>query len=468
MLRSKGIVLAISVCMCLLLLSEASAQNQRASSGTPQLDQELEAVLRSIGFTGRIESTLEQRLNRRIDRSLAEVGRMLWFDTLIGLNNDNTCAGCHSPTNGFGDTQSIAIGIQNNGIVGPHRTGPRNMRRSPMVINSAFFPKLMWNSRFAALSGNPFDNSQGFQFPPPESLSLSDKPHLLAAQAFIPPTERIEVAGFDFSGDSTAIRAEVLKRINLSPAYRKLFGKVFPQVKDGALVTFDMFGEAIAEFEFTLMFADAPVDRFARGERNAMTDGEKRGALLFFGSAGCVVCHSVSGQSNEMFSDFKDHVIGVPQIVPQITNTIFDGTSTNEDFGLEQITGNPQDRYKFRTSPLRNIALQPAFMHNGAFTHLEDAVRHHLDVVASARRYSPVSQTLAADLLGPSGPIEPVLTCIDPLLSTPIRLTDEQFEQLVAFVRNALLDPRAKPEHLRQLVPRSLPSGRSPLTFEFP
>ena len=55
-----------------------------------------------------------------------------------------------------------------------------------------------------------------------------------------------------------------------------------------------------------------------------------------------------------MFSDFQDHVIGVPQIAPQVTNNQFDGPGANEDFGLEQITGDPADRYKFRTSPLRN------------------------------------------------------------------------------------------------------------------
>src|SRR6185295_9859391 len=106
---------------------------------------------------------------------------------------------CLSPTRGFGDTQSIAIGIENNGIVGPDRTGPRNQRRTPMAINTAFFPNLMWNSRFIALSNDPFDNSAGFQFPLPEGLLLSDLPHLLAAQAFIPPTERNEVAGFVFT-----------------------------------------------------------------------------------------------------------------------------------------------------------------------------------------------------------------------------------------------------------------------------
>ena len=201
--RVKGIVGFAVVWVVLLYTSMAAAHARRAPTES-RLDRELAAVLRTAGFTGRIEATLEGRIGRRIDPQLADLGRMLWFDTITGLNNDNTCAGCHSPTNGFGDTQSIAIGIDNNGVVGPHRAGPRNMRRTPMVINTAFFPKLMWNSRFAALSGNPFDNSAGFLFPPPEGLSLSHQPHLLVAQAFIPPTERTEVAGFDFPGDNDA------------------------------------------------------------------------------------------------------------------------------------------------------------------------------------------------------------------------------------------------------------------------
>ncbi len=289
--------------------------------------------------------------------------------------------------------------------------------------------------------------------------------HLLVAQAFIPPTERTEVAGFDFPGDNDAIRAEVLRRLNGIPEYRRLFGQVFPAVKRGAPITFDMFGAAIAEFEFSLTFANAPIDRFARGERNAMTDAQKRGALLFFGEAGCVRYHSVAGESNEMFSDFREHVIGVPQIAPLVTNNAFDGPGANEDFGREQFTGDPADRYGFRTSPLRNVAVQPTFMHDGAFTSLEAAIRHHLDVFASARGYDPTAQGLSLDLSGPVGPVEPILARVDPLLAAPISLTDEQFDDLVAFVRYGLLDPRTRPDNLRKLVPKRVPSGRPTLVF---
>jgi cytochrome c peroxidase len=431
------------------------------------LDQQLSARLAELGFTGNIESTLEQRLGRRIDTKLANLGNLLWFDTIGGLNNDNTCAGCHSPTNGFGDTQSIAIGIDNNGFVGPHRLGPRNQRRSPMVINTAFFPTLMWNSRFASLSGNPFDNSAGFTFPAPEGNSLSYLPQLLVAQAFIPPTERVEAAGFVFPGDNFDIRAEVINRLNQTAAYRKQFGEVFPAVKRGAPITYEMFARAIAEFEFTLVFANAPIDRYARGQRNVLTTDQKQGALLFFGSAGCVQCHQVSGKSNEMFSDFDQHVLAVPQVVPAVSNMIFDGPGQNEDFGLEQLSGNSNDRYKFRTSPLRNVALQPTFFHNGAFTRLDDAIRHHLNVTESVNSYSPAMAGLAPDLLGPIAPMGPALARLDPLVAQPTSLTNDQFRQLVDFVRNGLLDPRAKPEHLKMLVPKSVPSGRPVLNFEF-
>jgi cytochrome c peroxidase len=436
------------------------------SVATDDLDAELRTRLAAHGFTGRVGATLEARLGRRVDPRLADIGRQLWFDPITALNDDNACAGCHSPANGFGDTQSIAIGIGNNGIVGPERRGPRNQRRSPMVLNAAFYPTLMWNSRFRARSGNPFDNRGGFQFPAPEGITLSHLPHLLAAQAFIPPTERVEAAGFDFPGDNDALRAEVLRRLNAVADYRRRFGQVFPDVRAGAPITFEHFGHAVAEFQFTLVFADAPLDRYARGHAHALSDGQKRGAVLFFGRAGCAGCHQVGGASNEMFSDFREHVIGVPQVAPAHSNMVFDGPSANEDFGLEQVTGDAADRYAFRTSPLRNVALQPAFMHNGAFLRLEDAIRHHLDVVASATNYSPVQ--LAPDLRGPTGPIAPVLERLDPRLATPITLTDAEFTDLVDFVRHGLLDPAARPERLRRLVPEKLPSGRPALRFDFP
>lgn len=472
-----------------------------ASGGANELDRLLAAVLRQAGFTGTVESTLPARLGRPVDPRLADLGRLLFFDTAGGLHNDNTCAGCHAPASGFGDTQSIAIGIQSNQIVGPGRVGPRNQRRTPSVVNTAFYRNLMWNGRFSAASDNPFDNSLGFIFPPPEGVTRFPAfdpivTHLLIAQAHIPPTELVEVAGFtgtrgtigprfdqfddglggvvpppDASGfRNEPIRQQVLARLNASAEYRRRFGVLFAPVAAGAPIDFTMFGRAIAEFEFTLVRANAPIDRYARGDTSALSESEKRGALLFFGKARCVACHAVAGTSNEMFSDFKMHVIGVPQIAPRfglgLGNVIFDGPGEDEDFGLEQITGSSADRYHFRTSPLRNAALQPAFFHNGSFTRIEDAIRHHLDVFNSARSYDPKRAGVADDLRQRRGPTEPVLALADPLLATPIELTQSEFDNLVSFVRDGLLDERARPREFCSLVPSSVPSGRPMLKFE--
>jgi hypothetical protein len=149
-------------------LPPGGATAQAAGNTASDLDQTLSAVLKRAGFTGTVESSLPARLGRPVDSRLADLGRVLFFDSLAALHDDNSCAGCHAPATGLGDSQSIAIGIQSNQVVGRHRVGPRNQRRTPTVVNAAFYPNLMWNGRFSAPSADPFDNSQGFAFPLPE------------------------------------------------------------------------------------------------------------------------------------------------------------------------------------------------------------------------------------------------------------------------------------------------------------
>jgi cytochrome c peroxidase len=461
------------------------------------LDATLRFVLRRAGFTGRIQASLPFRLGRPLSRARIEAGRALFFDKIVNLGDDNTCAGCHSPTNGFGDSQRIAIGVQNNNVVGPHRSGPRNQRRSPMVGNAIFYPALMWTPRFFALSGNPFFSPQGFQFPPPENV-VTGEPTLLAAQGALPATELVEAAGFRGIADNPGpfterhfvfdngegeplpapdetgfhnfpIQAKVQERLNAIPEYLELFGRAFnrgvPLPPGG--ITISMRRRAVAEFQASLVAANAPLDRFARGADHAMTEGQKRGALLFFGKARCVSCHAVAGNANEMFSDFKAHRIGGPQVCPTFGvgtgNVIFDGPGEDEDFGFQQTTGDPADRYTFRTAPLRNLKVAPGFFHNGAFGTLEAAIAHHLDVVRSLRNYDPRRNALPRDLdVTPSDGI--LAAGIDPLLRRPISLTAREFRDLVEFVRDGLFDPRVL-TYCRE-VPDSVPSGMALQLFE--
>jgi len=499
---SRRALTAMSLaCAALLCGAAPSLPAAEAEAQAETLDQQLKDVLAANGFTGNIQGSVEQRLGRPINQQLQNLGRQLFFDPIHALHDDNSCAGCHDPAAGFGDSQAIAIGVQNKRmIVGATRDGPRNQRRSPTIINTIFYPALMWDGRFFARSHDPFDNSQGFDFPPPEGKKKfppgdPDVTFLAIAQAHMPSTQLMELAGFtgtrgtlghrwnqfdDGLGDpvpppnasgyrNDRIRAAVEDRVNAVGNYRDRFGAIFADVAAGGPITFTMVAQAIGEWEATLVRANAPLDRFARGTLDAMTERQKKGALLFFGKAGCVDCHATKGNANQMFSDFKGHNIGVPQIAPLFGvdkgNFLFDGPGHNEDHGLEQVTQDKNDRYKFRTAPLRNLAMQPRFFHNGSFTSLSAAIRHHLDVKQSARNYDPALNGVPEDLRQNMGPIQPVLSRLDPLVVHPILLTDAEFDQLLAFVRDALLDPKDTLADNCRRIPARLPSGMTPMQF---
>jgi cytochrome c peroxidase len=177
-----------------------------------------------------------------------------------------------------------------------------------------------------------------------------------------------------------------------------------------------------------------------------------------------------------MFSDFASHVAGIPLIAPKFGKTtgnvpFRDATGEftpdgNLDFGLTDLTSSPADAYKFRTSPLRNVGVQPTFFHNGAFTKLDAAIRYHLNATEGAKTYSPLNAGVAADLTRNTGPIALVIARLDPALKTPVVLSNAEFTDLVAFVRDSLLDDRARPENLSRLIPAVVPSRLPLQTFE--
>lgn len=509
------------------------------SSSDHQLNNDLIHQLKQAGFTGKIQASLEKHLGRPINPDLALLGKNLFFDTVLSLGNDNNCSGCHSPLTGFSDSQPMSIGVENNGIVGPGRSGPRNQRRAPQVINAAYFPSLMWNARISSISHNAFDVSEGVRVPfflggttvwKPDAPSiygtLFDKDitkTLLGVHANFPGTETIEVAGHavddpdnldsrlyypphmtssglmsdtvpeaiagpngtpvDSIDRGYSIRSKVLDRINAVPTYVDNFSAIYPSAANGN-ISFAQIAAAIAEFENTLTFADAPLDQFARGQVDAMTDAQKRGAVLFFGKADCVACHSVAGESNEMFSDFQSHVAGIPQVAPVSFglkpggnpqnpkdfegNFEFSGPNHDEDFGREELTNDPMDRYAFRTAPLRNIGRQAAFFHNGAFTNLREALKYHLNTKKMASSYDAAAAGLPDDLTKRLGPIDPILKRLDPRIVAmgKQRLSQQEFDDLYVFVNEGLMDMRALPENLVALIPKELPSGRKVLTFQ--
>jgi len=125
-------------CAALMCGAAASLPAAEPDVNDETLNRQLKDVLAANSFTSNIQSSVEQRLGRPIDQQLQNLGRQLFFDPIHALHDDNSCAGCHDPAAGFGDSQAIAIGVQNEKmIVGTRRDGPRHQRRAPTIINAA-------------------------------------------------------------------------------------------------------------------------------------------------------------------------------------------------------------------------------------------------------------------------------------------------------------------------------------------
>lgn len=132
------------------------------------------------------------------------------------------------------------------------------------------------------------------------------------------------------------------------PGYVTEFKNVF-----GTEPNRDGIAKALAAFQRTLLTEPSPFDRYLAGEKDALSDDAKKGFELFQGAAGCVRCHH-----GPLLSDGEFYRLGV----------------LSEDEGRAKVTEKKEDRYRFRTPSLRNIAQTGPYMHNGSLKTLDDVV----------------------------------------------------------------------------------------------
>ena len=122
--------------------------------------------------------------------------------------------------------------------------------------------------------------------------------------------------------------------------------------------------DALAAYQRTLITPGARFDRYLRGERAALNDQEKRGYAAFK-RYGCIACHQGVNVGANMLATF-----GV------MADYFADrGNPTNADLGYMNVTGDEQDRYRFKVPSLRNVALTAPYFHDGSVATLEEAVR---------------------------------------------------------------------------------------------
>ncbi len=409
------------------------------------------------------------------DPQLEELGRLLFFDKILSGNQNISCATCHHSLTGTTDFLSLPVGEGGLGLgpardtgAGPELVPERVPRNAPAVFNlGALEVDTMFHD--GRIQKDP---SQPSGFLNPAGDDLPDGfVHVLEVQAMFPVTSGTEMAGQAGEnpiGDAAdagnlagpgGVWEQLAERLRAVPEYADRFEAVFDDVQQPEDITYAHAARAIAAFESgAWRFDDTPFDRYLRGDKRALSKRQKRGMALFYGEAKCFKCHA-----GALLSDQEFHALGVPQIGPGKGDDEPGYDDGLADFGRERVTLDPADRYRFRTPPLRNVALSGPWGHDGAYDDLEAMVRHHLDAEASLEAYDPSQAVLPpAEHLGDEDFAyheDPVrrAALADAIEIRSRELSDGQVAKLIEFL-HALTDPRAI-TGLRGDVPARVPSG---------
>jgi len=401
--------------------------------------------------------------------ALVRLGQALFFDKILSGNRNISCATCHHPVAGTGDALPVSIGEGGEGLAENREQADGNLipRNAPHVFNGgvAGVHSMFWDSRvrFNPLTGELQTPEPSLNGPnPTEGEIAAQLRSALAAQAMFPVTSPEEMRGaagtneIANAADNVAVwRALMVRLVGTDNGttggiqeYRDLFRAAFPAVVNLDDFNFGHAGRAMAAFERDRWTAlGTPFDGYLAGDNSAMSDAEKRGALLFYGKARCAECHP-----GPLLTDFEHYAIAVPQVGPG-------KAEASEDRGLALETGDAADNYKFRTPGLRNVALTGPWMHDGCFTTLDATVRHHLDCTSSLLGYDT---TQLPSLFQPTVDVDPDriqarLDALEDDLRDPMGLTETEFDELMAFM-HALTDPESI-NTVATDIPASVPSG---------
>lgn len=253
-----------------------------------------------------------------------ELGKVLFFEKALSLDNSISCAGCHQPSKGFSNGEKVGTGINN----------ARGKRNVPGLWNTGFQASFFWDGRTKSLEEQSLHPIQD-----PNEMGLS--------------------------------LAQAVEKIKGISSYRLLFRKAFGSEE----VTSDRIAKALAQFERSLTAFNSKYDRFLQGTYTP-TPLEEKGIKLFFthpdpfaGLTGirggnCGDCHLANTLMGRQDDYFGFHNTGL------VKQGAFEQ-------GLKQVTGLDSDFGRFKAPPLRNIEFTAPYMHDGRFNSLEEVLDHY-------------------------------------------------------------------------------------------
>lgn len=266
----------------------------------------------------------------------------------------------------------------------------KTLRNSPTLLNAVYSTAYFWDGR-----------AQYLQDQVPDVVNKADELH----------------GNYE----------QVTEKLQQSAEYRQLFKRAFKGQPESSVST-NTINRAIAAYVQSLVALNSPFDHYMRRQTNKYSEAAIRGANLFMGKAGCATCHfapAFNGTVPPRFLESETEVLGVPATA-DLTNTTLDA-----DAGRGGVIGAAAFQHSFKTPTVRNAALTAPYMHNGVFSTLGEVVGFYDAGGGAGIGLTVPNQTLP---------------------SSPLNLTDEEKQDLVAFM-NSLTDTTATTS-----VPKRLPS----------
>ena len=231
-----------------------------------------------------------------------ELGKQLFADTRLSGDESLSCESCHPKEMGYAEAVPFSAGTE----------GQPMPRHTPTLLNAAYYRFINWDGKFTSTT----------QLVPailanPKNMNMQDEAVLIA-------------------------------RLESVQEYRAMFREVFggPATKQNVALALDAYVRSLTT-------PNSPFDRYAAGDKSALTDAQKRGLQLFVGKADCTMCHR-----GPNFADDQFHALGIG----------------GNDSGRYKVTGVEADRNAFKTPTIRNVTLTAPYMHDGSLNTLRDVI----------------------------------------------------------------------------------------------
>jgi cytochrome c peroxidase len=288
----------LAICPVLWTIALGSdGRNALVSKPDASPEREAEAVPEALP----LPSSCPQPQDNPATPAKVAFGQQLFFDPRLSGDNRMSCATCHDPAQYFADGRPVAAG----------KGGKTLQRNTLSLVNAGFYHTYFWDGRATRL-----EEAVLFPIQAPDEM--------------------------DQSLDALVVELEGI------PGYARQFRELF-----GKEVDKESIGKALAAFVRSLVSSPSPYDRYLMGDTSALNAEARWGMELFFGEAGCSVCHRGVLLSDEWFYRLR---VGL------------------KDRGRAHVSGKEEDAHRFRTPSLRNVARTAPYFHDGSVKTLYDVV----------------------------------------------------------------------------------------------